>query len=93
MCKDLKHLIYYRFNTVSKHVYDLGTTCVLKTICSVFILYFLWGGFLFVFLTGSCWQGSRLWLLGSWLESLAVLYEGDHSAVGEVAGESASKAV
>lgn len=41
MCKDLKHLIYYRFNTVSKNgVCDLPTDCVPKIFCSVPIAIF-----------------------------------------------------
>lgn len=36
MCKDLKHLIYYRFNTVSENgVCDLPIDCVPKIFCSV----------------------------------------------------------
>lgn len=34
-----------------------------------------------------------MWLLGSRLESVAVLHEGHHSTVGEVAGKSAGQAV
>lgn len=49
--------------------------------------------YIFFFLKGSSGQRSRLWLLGSRLEGLAILHERDHAAVGEVARESAGQTV
>lgn len=44
-------------------------------------------------LPGACGQRSRLWLLGSRLEGMAVLHEGHHATTGTLAGESAGQAV
>lgn len=44
-------------------------------------------------LPGACGQRSWLWLLGSRLESVAVLHEGHHATAGTLAGESAGQAV
>lgn len=42
--------------------------------------------FFLLLLLGPSWEGSRLWLLGSRMESVALLYEGHHSSPGEMAG-------
>jgi hypothetical protein len=75
MCKDLKHLIYYRFNTVGFLQFD--TFCILvnrnlqRSSCSS---------------VGTRGQRTWLWILGSWLACLVVLHARDNTSPRAVAG-------
>lgn len=74
MCKDLKHLIYYRFNTVSNEI-------VLKRVQKKGIF----TSMLFDFI-GTCWQRTWMRFLGSGLESLVIFLTWYYSFVGKMAG-------
>lgn len=62
MCKDLKHLIYYRFNTVIAKVFSAKSLKAYDFFC------------FFFFFSGSRGQRSWLWLLGTRLACLAFLH-------------------
>lgn len=80
MCKDLKHVIYYRFNTVSFVLIKIHFCCS-NTI------------FLPLLRTGSRRQRAWLWVLGTWLESVVVLPERHYSTVRTLAWKSAVPSV
>lgn len=80
MCKDLKHLIYYRFNTVSA----LYAWIYFDSCQGLYANFFSPPNSEL----GSSGKRTRLWLLGSWVESLAFLYAWHHPVAGEVAWKS-----
>lgn len=59
MCKDLKHLIYYRFNTVS---YFKSLNFILKLLFKI------------MFCVGTRWERSGMWFLGTWLACMVIFY-------------------
>ena len=64
MCKDLKHVIYYRFNTVcSLHSVALPKLRRYFKIC----LFLCWS-------VGSSGEGTRCWYLGPRLESVGIFH-------------------
>lgn len=94
MCKDLKHLIYYRFNTVSStSLVRWLTSSKLSNKRGVLECQQMSCCYHVSLLLGACGQRSRLWFLGSRLESVAVFHEGHHATAGTLAGESAGQAV
>ena len=71
MCKDLKHVIYYRFNTVSQR----RTQTLLKYQFHHFVCYMMW----VLFPpppAGPRWAGPGCWYLDPWLEDMDLLPEG-----------------
>jgi hypothetical protein len=93
MCKDLKHVIYYRFNVRTKHcahehcrATPMGRNADLF-VCDVFSCSS------FFFADRSRGQGSRLRLLGSRLACVVVLPARCHSFAGTLVGQLARASV
>lgn len=85
MCKDIKHVIYYRFNTVSAvGGRRVGYCFASESLCFSHSC---------LLSPGSCWQGSGCGDLGPWLAGVDVLHAWHCAPAGALAGEPLVSAV
>lgn len=68
MCKDLKHLIYYRFNTVSLFFFSKCYPVRRQALYDFLCIHGIYNH------VGSSWQRSGMWILGTRLACLVIFH-------------------